>query len=275
MNVYICAILKLENHYIREWVEYYKSLGFDKVILYDNNDVDGETLYDVIGDFIDDGYVIVNNYRGIGSHINGRFTQDVCYFDCYKTYSNECDWIAFFDIDEFLVLHTCDNIHDFLSQSLFDNFQSIKINWLMFDDNDIVESNGNYNLVNRFTRFCDVKNDNTTQVKSIIRTKQDIRAINCHGKTLPELNFCNVDGIKTDYKPNKRSGENILNDSYVNAQLNHYRLKTIQEFIDIRIKRGDMAGDAAKHKTTIDYFFMFNNKTEDKILFLKNRGYYE
>ena len=63
-KVLFCCIAKLENLYIREFVEYYKNLGFDNICLYDNNDEDGEHFEDVINDYITSGFVILKNVRG-------------------------------------------------------------------------------------------------------------------------------------------------------------------------------------------------------------------
>ncbi len=41
-RIALCCIAKMENDYIRFFVEYYQRLHFDKVIIYDNNDPDGE-----------------------------------------------------------------------------------------------------------------------------------------------------------------------------------------------------------------------------------------
>ena len=38
MKAVICAIAKFEYNYIYEWVEYHLNLGFDKIVIYDNND---------------------------------------------------------------------------------------------------------------------------------------------------------------------------------------------------------------------------------------------
>ena len=42
MKVYISTIAKNESQYIREFVEHHLSLGFDSIIIYDNNEPDGE-----------------------------------------------------------------------------------------------------------------------------------------------------------------------------------------------------------------------------------------
>ena len=61
MKTLVCSIGRLENKYIREWVEYYKNLGFTNIVLYDNN-YDGEEHFeDVIGDYIESGFVILKD----------------------------------------------------------------------------------------------------------------------------------------------------------------------------------------------------------------------
>ena len=50
MRVSLCAIAKCENLYIKEWVDYHLKLDFDHIYIYDNNEVDGERISDVIKD---------------------------------------------------------------------------------------------------------------------------------------------------------------------------------------------------------------------------------
>ena len=57
MKIALCAIAKNENLYIREWVEYYMKLGFSNIILYDNNNINGECFEEVINDYIESGFV--------------------------------------------------------------------------------------------------------------------------------------------------------------------------------------------------------------------------
>jgi hypothetical protein len=39
MKSLLCAIAKNEERYINEWVNYHYNLGFDKIVVYNNNDV--------------------------------------------------------------------------------------------------------------------------------------------------------------------------------------------------------------------------------------------
>ena len=42
MKTLLCVIVKEENCYLEEWINYNKLLGFDKILIYDNNDKYGE-----------------------------------------------------------------------------------------------------------------------------------------------------------------------------------------------------------------------------------------
>ena len=63
-KVCLCAILKDENKYIIHYVEHYKNLGYDHMYIYDNNDINGEKVEDVIKNYINDGYITLIDYRG-------------------------------------------------------------------------------------------------------------------------------------------------------------------------------------------------------------------
>ena len=72
-------ICKLENLYIKEYIDYYKKLGYNHIYLYDNNDIDGERFEDVIQKEIDEGFISIINYRG-----DIEKPQYRAYIDCYE-----------------------------------------------------------------------------------------------------------------------------------------------------------------------------------------------
>ena len=136
MNTLLCCIARMENRYIREWVEYNKNLGFTNICLCDNN-YDGEQDFrDVIGDYIDSGYVILKDYR------NQYDKQRTAYAECYAEYNDKYDWLAFFDVDEFLTLPYHKTVSDYLSEKMFDDFYAVRINWALYGDNDMLYDDG-------------------------------------------------------------------------------------------------------------------------------------
>ena len=80
MNVAICCIGKCENRYIKEFIEWYKNLGFSHIYLYDNNTI--ERFEEVIQNYIDDKFVTLIDFR------KRTVCQLIAYKDCYEKYSS-------------------------------------------------------------------------------------------------------------------------------------------------------------------------------------------
>ena len=63
-TILLIGIARLENNYIREWVEFYKKIGITKIILCDNNPIDAEKLSEPIKDYVDSNFVEIDeNYK--------------------------------------------------------------------------------------------------------------------------------------------------------------------------------------------------------------------
>ena len=121
--VFACA--KNENNYIREWVEHYFKIGFDKIFIADNNDEGDNSLYDTISDYINSGLVQVFDCRGkesIQVLIYSRF----CEIGNYK-------WCAYFDCDEFFEMGVYTDVKEFLGT--LEEYDCISFNWLLFGPN--------------------------------------------------------------------------------------------------------------------------------------------
>ena len=120
---------KKENRYAKEFVEHYKKIGYNKIFIYDNNEINDEKFEDVIQDEIDEGFVSIINYRGL------KAKQFRSYRDCYKNNNKSYDWLSFFDFDEFLELNPpFSKIQDYLGIHKFKKCQNIKINWYYYDN---------------------------------------------------------------------------------------------------------------------------------------------
>lgn len=259
-KIALCCMGKCENHYIREWVEYHVGLGFDKIFIYDNNDTVGEHFEDVISDFIDSGHCEIIDYRG------KKCCQEAAYHDCYIKNKDNYDWIAVFDIDEFLTLKQHVSVHDFLSDRRYDNYQVLHLNWMCYGDNEMLDDDGR-SCQERFIdplpfdtrRFKTFPENN--HVKSIVRG--GLNHINWRFITHTPWCFyrcCDATGKEC----NVRSPYNPYN--FDVAYFRHYYTKTIGEWIKVKQARGygDMGDEDAQKKLGIDVFFMLNKRTPDK-----------
>lgn len=271
IKVLLCCIAKMENLYIREFVEHYKKLGFDNICLYDNNDPDGEYFEDVIGDYIKSGFVILKNKRGV------QLAQVPSYTECYNEYKDQYDWIAFFDIDEFLHIDNGLNIKELLSKKIYNmpGVGCIKVNWKSFDDSGIVKTNGDYSvkkfkthykLVNKKTKGFNYLAPEASNcfTKPIIKTGiNNLKFTSPHGP----LNDNRLKCVNTAGVLCKNKVFNYETPTWENCCLHHYRFKTIEEYVLFKMIRlwPDKYGDQGKSKLNLDFFFRYNKKTPEKV----------
>ena len=161
-------------------------------------------------------------------------------------------------------------IQQFLNNDTFSNCINIKINWVMYTDNNLVYYE-NKSINERFT--CAKYDDNSNvHVKSIVRGNLNVN----FWKHAPNPHTSNF-----GFSSCSSTGKKILNTSPFNdppdfggAILKHYHTKTIEEFI-WKIKRGP--AEAINNipnsylKIKLNRFFLMNNKTTQKIDLIKNR----
>jgi hypothetical protein len=258
----------MENEYIRFYVEYYKNLHFDKILIYDNNNPDGERFEEVIGDYIDSGLVDIIDFRG------RKVSQLLAYQDCYDKYNKEYDWIAFFDCDEFLTFaNGTIDIHVFLSQKKFLSYQVMHINWKVYGDNEMLDNDGR-NIIERFYNALpddtkaswDNKHLENEHVKSIVRGGLSSIFFNSAHTPVSDLyKCCNPEGSVVNIN------SPFQNISLGTAFLRHYSTKTIGEWVRNKMQRGipDRSEDNWKELLNIDFFFRYNHKTEEKVAYAK------
>ena len=73
-------------------------LGVDRVVLYENDDT--PRLKARLAQFIDSGFLVYN-------HEPQPNAQMKVYQDCIDAHAPDFNWLAFFDLDEFLLLRRC------------------------------------------------------------------------------------------------------------------------------------------------------------------------
>lgn len=136
--VFCCA--KNEDEYIREWIEHYLNIGFDKIIIADNNDEEGR-LAKVIEDYISRGNVQIFPINGL----TGMFQNAI-----YTMFMNNSNyqWCAYFDCDEFLEISKAyNNIEEMLSSVDED---VLMVHWVVYGANGQIEKNTSISLQERF-----------------------------------------------------------------------------------------------------------------------------
>lgn len=124
MKIGVCLIVKDEASYLLEWIAHYRCLGFHDIIVYDNGSAD-ETP-DFLSKLCRHG--IVEHVPWPDKSMQHR--QVSAYSDATKRFGPRLDWLAFFDSDEFLILHQNETIADLLSG--YEAFGGLAVNWRLF-----------------------------------------------------------------------------------------------------------------------------------------------
>lgn len=257
IKICLCAIAKNEILYIREFVEHYKKIGYNKIIIYDNNDEKDENIEEAIEDYIQNGFVKIIKLRVTNPDIIPQF---YAYKDCYSRYNKFFDWLSFYDVDEFLEIDKKYNlIQDFLKDKTFEKCKNIKINWLIYFDKNILYYE-NKPVQERIRKY-NYNDPSNIHIKSTVRGNLSKnyweKMLTPHSSEL-KFTSCSSSGKKIKYD----SPYNIPPD-YTNAFLKHYKNKSFEEYC-YKLKRG--RADVNKTLSKVK----FNNAY--KYLLLKSKG---
>ena len=267
-KVCMCALGKKENYYAKEWIDYYKALGYNHIFIYDNNDPDDERFEEVLSKEISEGFVSIIDYRGYRGKRHAP--QYDAYFDCYEKYSKEYDWLSFYDFDEFLVIKGNKTIQEFLNDEKFTECMNVKINWIVYSDNGHVYYE-NKPVLERFTEPL-VKDSENKHIKSMVRgnLKENFWKKNDHAhSSINNYITCIPTGQRTD---SNSPFHRPPNHEY--AYIQHHVTKSLEEFID-KSSRGSSAFEVTLNKKfwigRFDYYFGRNKKTKEKLDYIKKR----
>ena len=251
---------KLENKYVNELIEYYKNIGVDKFYLADNNDKNSEKLADILKKDITDGLIDIIDITGI------KKDQTQLFGEVYEKHKSECRWMSFYDFDEYLKFTNNSNkIQTYFSESNFKKCDVILINWVIYNDNNIVKCD-NRSLNKRFTK--PLYNSETNKfVKSIIKGNLNLNPWSydqTSHRPKHQLRTCDSNGKRV-----KTFNDVIIPPILDNVYIKHFATKTIEEYIE-KIIRGHPSQTLVLNKW-IDNFFKLNTVTDEKIKLIENK----
>lgn len=208
-NAIISTQVRDENEYLDEWVIYHLGIGFEHIVIYDN-----ESIIPVQNKWGKKVTVIPEHRIFEGS------TEDNCHNDTVKNIP--ANWIARIDIDEFIVLKQHKNINEFLEP--YKEFGGVGINWRIFGTSGhITKPKGlvKDNYVWRMPDNCGVLNGGSYHLKTIIRREYCVQVHHPH--------FClsTRQLVNEDFVPYPDAW---TDSSRQKAVIHHYLTKSIEEW---------------------------------------------
>ena len=243
-KITLVTLAHKDDPYIQEWVDYHLKLGFDDIHIFQNN-WRWETQFD-------NDNVHLHEYDGQSyksdEPIWVRNVQAKCFTEFARKYYEKYEWVAFFDVDEFLVLKKTNNIKDFIID--YEAHDCIIINWAMFGDNGIKTFDESY--TSQLKRFTKRQEKLHPQFKSICKLSPNIEH---------QIHWTNGEWVDTKFIRGNNPFNHNASDEI--AQLNHYYLRTYPEFL-IKRERGGV--DDVNVKKPIETFDENNhNEIEDTV----------
>jgi hypothetical protein len=157
----VCAIFKDEAPYLLEWIAFHRMVGVDLLVLYDNGSTDGGPELIRRSNF-------ARNVRLI--EWSDRPGQVSAYRHFHANYAREFTWVAFIDLDEFIMPVAGSSIRDILIRKAYEPFADILLNWLIFGPSDHDRRPGGL-VIEDFTWRIPDHAEANRHVKSLVRTE--------------------------------------------------------------------------------------------------------
>ena len=217
----VAAIMKNEEPYVNEWLDYYLLAGVDHFYIYDNEST--PEFKKILQPYIDAGIVTYTFYPG-------KVRQMEAYLDAVKRFKFQCRYMAMIDGDEFIFPKSKSTINEVVNEVIGDNknFSGLAINWVIFGSNGQEKADLTRGVLERFTaRAANVH----TTVKTIINPRR------VRFWTQPH-NPIYFDGcFAVSENGNIVPGYSIENNTAEKICVNHYNTKSREEW-EKKVARG-------------------------------------
>ncbi|PKO15731.1 MAG: hypothetical protein CVU39_09415 [Chloroflexi bacterium HGW-Chloroflexi-10] len=247
----LCLIVKDEDEFLQEWLDYHILLGVQRFYIYDNGSAN--SIRQLLKKYIESGWVIIHE-------INGKAMQLVAYNHCLMNYGKNSKWIGFIDADEFIVSNRNIDFIDFLSQ--YENFGALAMNSIFFGTGGHKTKPIGGQIINYRLRPSE-KIDDDNLVKCIVQPEKTLFPNSPHEFSYKEPFYCvNSKGFRVDDQRFPINVEDI--------QVNHYFTRSV-EHINLKINRLGGAGRKLD-MTRIDRVDKTKQELDNRVLiYLSNK----
>jgi hypothetical protein len=233
--VSICSIIKNEQLYLKEWIDWHLSIGFDRIYLCE--DIGSKSHDHIVKEYPE---VVLFKYNDEISKYekstNGSYRQ-VAYYEWFvDNFGKETDWCAFIDLDEFIHMDHYNNIKDFLLE--YEGYNALYVYWRFYGANGHI-SRPTGLVQDNYTEITDFPNDNGWRYKSIANMKNKPIFLSCHL----------VKGGVNSFKIPSHRFRN-----FHKIWINHYFTKSWEDWCERFISKGDLS----KGHRKLDEFFILN-----------------
>lgn len=237
----VCAIAKNEGPYFKEWIDWHLSVGVEKFYIYDNGSDDNTA--EVLKPYIEKGIVDYVSFPG-------HRMQLAAYDDCLSRHRYDARWIAFIDLDEFIVPVADSSVPEFMKKH--EDAPAVEINWLIYGSGGAVEKSDRP-VMERFRHHSKGEHKLNRHVKSIVNPRRVYSMIGCH-------EVARINGKAVDSHGDKiRKGFRDREPQQDVIKINHYAVRSREEFLE-KQNRGRASG--TQRTVPDEYFYKYDLNDE-------------
>ncbi|MFI5343633.1 MAG: glycosyltransferase family 92 protein [Chlamydiales bacterium] len=224
----VCAIFQNEAPYLKEWIEYHKLLGVEHFYLYNNLSQDNYTT--ILKPYMKNGEVDLIEWNYPSEDIQEwNNIQCHAYNDALVKTRGTAKWVAFIDLDEFLVPTEKDNLIHFLKD--YNEFAAVCINWMAYGTSWVTKIPDDQLLIETLTLRAPKEAERHRRVKSIVQPEVTTHCINPHFFFFKK-GFFQVDAEKIAFN---EASTSIPKCSAI--RINHYFIRDEEWLINVKIPR--------------------------------------
>jgi len=197
----VVAIMKNEEPYVQEWIDYHLLAGVDHFFIYDNDST--PDFKKILQPYIDAGIVTYTFYPG-------KCRQMESYNDAIQRYRFFCRYMAFIDADEFIFPKSTPEITEIVDETLKadSNIAGAYVYRINYGSNGEIKADYSRGLLERFTR----RDKNVRKsVKSVVNPRA-------------------VSHFWTSHFPEYFPGFTFIFADSSNIIVNHYHTKSYEEY---------------------------------------------
>ncbi len=224
----VVAILKNEEPYLREWLDYHLLAGVNHFYLYDNDSSDNQA--EVAAPYVKAGLVDYFYLPGIAM-------QYAANNDAVKNFKFHCRYMAFIDCDEFIFPKTNRSVAAVVDETLSKNLNAagLAVNWQIYGSNNQNKADYSRGVLERFTRRAPKDWTPDGKGNATIKTISNPRRIYAVEHSHFQTYFEGFYSVNENGKAPTRAFNNPV--TVEKIALNHYFTKSREEFL-LKRERG-------------------------------------
>ncbi len=243
------AIFRGENSWLDEWIQYHRGIGVEHFYLF-NHDENTKVSDRILQPYLELGLVenihVMDTEWG-KTEAPSNF-QILAYREMMKEASQHTKWMAIIDLDEYILPKKTDDIRELLEE--YEDYSALAMNWQIFGTSGYVKRPASQ--IRHLLHRAETLWEKNRFIKSIVQPQYINRAAIddvhyfplSHGVTINE-NMELVTGMQHSISTNV-------------VQLNHYVLRSWQDFWEVKATRPRFNGVAACDES----YFYLHDKNE-------------